>query len=49
MKYMKKRNIISHCPRRLLLAGALALGALHSTAQDSKPTLFLISNSHLDT
>ena len=45
MKYMKKRNIISHCPRRLLLAGALALGA----PQDSKPTLFLISNSHLDT
>lgn len=49
MKYMRTRNIISHCPRRLLLAGALALGALHSTAQDSKPTLFLISNSHLDT
>lgn len=49
MKYMKTSNIITRSPKRILLAGAMALATLHGVAQDSKPTLFLISNSHLDT
>ena len=49
MKYMKARSTIPVRSRRLLLAGAMALAALHGAAQSGKPTLFLISNSHLDT
>ena len=49
MKYMKTSNIITRSPKRILLAGVMALATLHGVAQDSKPTLFLISNSHLDT
>ncbi|MGN0232930.1 MAG: glycoside hydrolase family 38 C-terminal domain-containing protein [Bacteroidaceae bacterium] len=46
---MKFRNILIQRIRVFLLASTIGLPFMQGTAQESQPTLFLISNSHLDT
>lgn len=46
---MKLRDFLSRPFQLLLLTGLIGFPLMKSTAQENQPTLFLISNSHLDT
>lgn len=49
MRYMTIKDLIRKCSRRLLLTAAMVLAAMQGRAQTMEPTLFFISNTHLDT
>ncbi len=49
MNHMTITDLIKHHTRQFALSGVLVLAAQQSVAQTTQPTLFLISNSHLDT
>ena len=49
MRYMTVKDLIRKRSRRLLLTAAMVLAAIQGRAQTMEPTLFFISNTHLDT